>query len=119
MKIPPALKCDAQTPSLPPRCRIERRVVWNLISHLRRAGFRPVAVEADDDVKTPTATAMMEELFSMDEGRLYFRKPGGSHRWVMVILGNDGWDAVSDWGVPTMDDGFDAAMRAFDGEQYA
>lgn len=119
---PPALKIDSilhPDGKMLPRCRVERRVVWNLLSHLAAAGFTPRSVESDEEVGTDTPEAMMEELFNLDEAHLHFFDKDKRTYWVFIVLGNDGWDAISDWGVPREDPrGFNAAMEAFDPELY-
>lgn len=103
-----------------PRGRLERRLVWNLLAHLAKHGWQPVEVRSDEDVKTPTAMDVMEEVFNLDDAWVAFQKNGtGPMRCIFIVLGNDGWDAISDWRYGTGDpDGFNAVMEAFDGEDY-
>lgn len=102
---------------IPPRRRLEQRLVWNLLADLADAGFLPDAVLSDDAVETNTAIKVMEEVFNLDEARVYFT--GGN--WVYLVFGNDGWDAVSDWGWKQNEPGkrFNAVLDAFDGEAFA
>lgn len=102
---------------IPPRIRLEQRLVWNLLADLADAGFLPEAVLSDDEVETKTAIEVMEEVFNLDEARVFFT--GGN--WVFLVFGNDGWDAVSDWGWKQDEQGkrFNAVMDAFDGEAFA
>jgi len=120
---PPALKSDSITfrdRPMPAVCRSDRRVVWNFIHHMIRSGFAPQCVCHDDRVETLTAEAMFEEVFAVDDSIVKFSKAGGAERWARIVLGNDGWDAISDWVCPRDEsDGFNAAMEAFDGEVYA
>lgn len=118
---PPMLDIDIRIGKpVIPRGRIERRVVWNLLAHLERAGWYPEAVQSDDEVPTPDAKAVMEEVFNLDDAWVYFRKSADGHSHsVRLVFGNDGWDCISDWRYSRDDaDGFNAAMEAFDPEQY-
>ena len=121
----PALEHDAMMASrfgakVSPEGRLERRIVANLIAHLRKDGFRPDYVyDGGDHIRVTSAKAAMEVVFSVDEATLQFRKPGFSRHGVLLILGN-GVDVISDWNYSLGDpDGFDAAMDAFDAERFA
>lgn len=126
LQNPPPLKIDAQIYGIDgremiPRCRLERRIVWNLLLHLAEKGFTPVSVVSDDEVKTPDSMAVMEEAFNLDDCRVVFRLNGaGPKRDVLLVFGNDGTDCISDWTYGKGDpDGFNAALEAFDPEMYA
>lgn len=101
----------------PPRGVLERRVVWNLLGHLEEWGFKATHVYdgetgRDGQVKVKSKIEAMEIIFNLDETTVTFN---GRH-WIKIVLGNDGWDAVSDYGC---DRGpFEAAMEAFDAEEY-
>lgn len=120
---PPLLAHDAAMLSrygfgVSPNGQLERKIVWNLLAHLRRAGFEPKAVyDGVDKTSVECAAAAMELVFNLDEARLLVSKAGREH-WLLLVLGN-GVDLVADWGVPRHSDGFDEAMCAFDAEIYA
>lgn len=99
--------------------RRERRIVANLAAHMERAGWKVQGVhDGDEFVKADTAKAAMELIFDLDVARLYFEK-GEAEHGVLLVLGND-LDIVSDWGYSEGDgDGFNAAMEAFDTDQFA
>lgn len=120
VKQAPALAVDAGH-TLRLEGKIERRIVWNLISQLWDAGFAVVAVDDGEDrvrcakAESP-ALAAMEAAFAVDECYLIVkpksRKHSGEH-WIKLVGGN-GEDIVSDWGYNTGDpDGFNAFMEAF------
>ncbi|WP_454727908.1 MULTISPECIES: hypothetical protein [Cupriavidus] len=101
--------------------RIERRVVANLLAHLERAGFAPLAVyDGDDYTKVSDAVAAMELIFNLDEASLRITRPGTTiEHGILLVLGN-GEDIISDWNFTRGDpDGFSAAMDAFDVAAYA
>ena len=114
---PPALEIDKvlhPDGRIPPRERVERRLVWNLLAKLAAAGWIPDSVD-EEAVKTPEE--VMEMVFNLDDARVFFQK-GLATAWVRIVLGNDGWDAVCDW-APANGGDFDKVMEAFDGEAYA
>lgn len=128
MLIPPTLEIDRRLnpQGIIPRGKVERRVVWNLLHHLAAAGFQPTLIDDGDEETSVQGyesafLLVMETLFNLDEAWLYFAKGDGlPNHGVLLIFGNDGWDCVSDWTITKGDpDGFDAAMEAFNGEDYA
>jgi hypothetical protein len=103
--------------------KAERRIVANLLSHLDAAGFTPTAVDNRDDLlKVRTAKSAMERIFEVvSDPILYVRKRGESKRThtITLVQGN-GTDMISDWTYTEGDpDGFDAAMGAFNAEDWA
>jgi hypothetical protein len=103
--------------SVPARCKLERRIVWNLISHMKRNGFLPSSVwDGEEAVMTKgDAKAMFDAVFSVDDSTMRFRKNGtGEKRGVYIVLGN-GIDCISDYSAPEdTTDGFAAVVDAFD-----
>jgi hypothetical protein len=107
------------------RIAIERRLVRNLIQHLRKHGFVVFRTFDGDTFEYPGDDgATMDFVFNLDEVSLRFihkdvEARGLSHaraarheHGVLLILGN-GTDIVSDWNYYTDDrDGFNAAMDA-------
>jgi len=120
----PELKIDKvlfKDRPMPPHCKLERRIVFNLLNHLHKAGFNVQHTfdgEQFEVVTTPTEA--MEFIFNLDEVSVRFRKPGFKpEHGVLLVLGND-IDVIADWNYTEGDpDGFDAAMNAFDAEDYA
>lgn len=103
-----------------PNGRLERRIVANLFAHMLAAGWRPYAVDDGEEVtKVADAKAAMELIFDLDEVRVVFANAEGAKHTVLLVLGN-GIDIITDWGFSEGDaDGFNAAMDAFDAEQFA
>lgn len=106
---------------LPPHCRLERRIVANLINHLAAACFVPVAVDdGGERVKCNTAKEAMETIFSVDESHLIVGKLGAPKNHAILLIGGNGVDIVSDWNYTQGDpDGFNAVMAAFDSNLFA
>ena len=131
------------------RGALERRVVAALIQHLYGRGFRctgvwdgeeftPVHADPIEHVAIPKADVIdatkraMEVVFNLDECSLRFapfrtacpnregrNEYADNEHGIYVVLGNDGWDSVSDWNYFDNDrDGFNLAMEAFDGEAF-
>jgi hypothetical protein len=122
---PPALDIDNLLGKPSPQGKLERRIVCNLIAHLHGAGFEPRNVFDGETETTVFGTRdSMELIFSLDEASLRFWKRGPvgfvePDHGVLLILGN-GIDVISDWNYTAGDpDGFNAAMDAFDPEDYA
>jgi hypothetical protein len=121
---PPALDCDKDfntrvVGSVKGRCRLERRVVWNLLVNLAAAGWIPVRVNnGDEDCVISTAATThekcveaMERVFEVDESRVFFRHATEPpEMWAFVVLGNDGYDAISDY---TLGGTFEAVLNEF------
>lgn len=115
---PPELKCDVGQ-KIHALGRVERRVMWNFLAHMAAAGWTPCAVLYDEWVDVSTVNEVMEEVFSMDEIQVVFRKDKNEH-CVYIVLGNDGDDIISDWSYFTSDhDGFNAAVESFDAARVA
>lgn len=125
---PPVLSDEHRkriSPGVLPRVLVERRIVWNLIAHLAEAGFVPKCVRHDEDEATPTAETMFAMVFDLDQADCIFvqksnvSNKNATERGIRFVLGNDGVDCINDWTYGVGDpDGFDAAMNAFDPEQY-
>lgn len=118
MKTPPTLQIDAGR-VLDARQRTERFVVWNLLDHLAGEGWEVKHVsDGAERYKTASQQEVMELVFNLDESWLYAFNGNRRHS-IFLVLGNDGYDAVADWGYSDGDaDGFNALMERFDGEDY-
>jgi len=103
-----------------PRGRIERRVVAALCAHLAIDGWKPVEVnDGDERTSVRGVKSAMELIFNLDDAWLVFAKDQNRH-WVRFVMGNSGWDVISDWSFSREDaDGFNKAMDAFDSEKFA
>lgn len=110
--------------SIPARCKLERRIVWNLLKHLHANGWEPVMVDdgGDENPVTRTPEAVMDAVFAVDDSHLYVRKQitekSGMTHWIRLIGGN-GIDMICDYSYSNGDaNGFSAVMEAFDTEAY-
>ena len=92
------------------RIATEKKVVSKLIDRARAHGFMPLKVyDGEERVKTPTKSQMMEVIFGLDESVAYFRREGDlKAHCAVIILGNDGWDAIAD---ASMGDGWDEVIE--------
>lgn len=104
---------------MPTRCRLERRVVWGLLQHLEARRYHVTAVDdGETRTKVTSAKEAMELVFNLDECRLLFAcVPFRRGHTVVVILGN-GIDCIADYSICEAD-GWDAAMAAFNEEEFA
>lgn len=113
---PPALSRDAAYPaSIRARHQLEKIVVYNLILFMRSQGFWLAGVWDGEVMERPvTVKAALEMVFNLDQASLRFRKQGYKEHGVLIVLGNDGWDAISDWSYGEGDpDGFNLLMESY------
>ncbi len=84
------------------RQMIERRIAEEVITQALAAGFL-ISVEDGEEItlkKSRGKAKILEAMFTTDEDRLYFTKPGqkeGDSGWVYFVYGNDGWDVINDY----------------------
>lgn len=86
------------------RIEIEKRIVRHLCDTMRKHGWIAVYVDdGGDEVETTTSTEqVVEAVFAVDEATIAFRKGGANRKtgmtcFVQIVLGNDGWDCISDY----------------------
>jgi len=118
----PALDIDARLyPSgrVPARGKLERRIVWALLAHMRVKGFAIVGVhDYEEKTRVDDEKAAMEVVFSVDGCNLHFADLSGDRRTIdrercaVLVLGN-GVDLLSDW-FAQPGDRFDVALSTFD-----
>jgi hypothetical protein len=92
--------------------RLEKRVVRRLVKDALAAGHRlAVSLERGYDVKemllgSRDVDKIMEEAFAGDEAHIFVQPAEGptvedgrvvSEGWVYIVLGNEGWDVISDY----------------------
>ena len=110
----PPIPGDTSTPhpSVAKRCRVERNMLFSLLTHLHQLGFEVTgASDGEERHKCTTILQALSVVFSVDDSAVYVRRAGDAKgHTICVILGNDGWDAVSDYSVAP---GFTEAMDAF------
>lgn len=103
------------------RIRIECRVMNRLLQECRKAGFVAAYVfDGEEQVKVTTDASVIEAVNSVDEATIsftlasnkvapYFSPPTRRYHGVKIVLGNDGYDCISDWNCGDKD--FDAAVE--------
>ena len=80
------------------RMNMERRMVRRLIRTAKVHGFAVTKVwDGEEYVKCSTEAEAMDAVFSVDESTIRFKHPDQpkSH-CAVIVLGNDGWDAIAD-----------------------
>lgn len=95
----------------PERIKIERRLIRFMIRVLKRNGWEIAFIDdGGENVRVSSVNEALEVVFGVDDCRIFFKK-GLSRHWVLIVLGNDGWDAVADYSYSEkVDDGFEGIM---------
>ena len=80
------------------RIAIERRLVEKLIEVAQAHGYALTKVyDGEERVKVATKNEAMAAVFSVDESVIYFKHPDEPKgHCAVIVLGNDGWDAIAD-----------------------
>jgi hypothetical protein len=111
-----ALKAEIiakHAPSVRRRAELEYQVIVALLSGCRKAGFTVVGVNDGESTHVTRTTAdVLRIAFDLDESTVYFTRDGKRH-WVYLVMGNDGWDVVSDFGWDGGDDMLHPAPGTF------
>ena len=90
------------------RMKLERKVVRHLVRLMKSHDW--IAVEVNDGeerIKTPRECDVMDSVFGVDESHIIFQKTIDDKKIrhaVLIVLGNDGWDAIADYGFSEKDD---------------
>lgn len=102
-----------------PNGRMERRIVAALFAHMAKYEWVPVAVDGGDGPDACTdAKSAMELIFNLDDSWVTMQKGGRKHK--LLLIGGNGCDILSNWGYDHDDaDKFNAALDAFEAEEYA
>ncbi len=94
------------------RIAVEKRIVRLFVKDALAAGHRlSVSYERGYDIDemlngSRDIKAIMDAAFAADEAHLFVHKADGpttengsvlSEGWVYIVLGNDGWDVISDY----------------------
>ncbi len=109
MNIPTTKADKAQTEELAkrhsnaakPRARIEAHIIRLTLRALAAAGYT-VAVQAEDEGETDVTGCEMKLLtaiFDLDAAVLRVSGEGKKSSFVALVMGNDGHDVISDYGV--------------------
>ena len=81
------------------RQKLERLIASVLIRDALKAGYTISVNNGEEIVITMSVdrTAILKEMFSVDEERLIFFKDGKQIGWVFFVYGNDGYDVICDY----------------------
>jgi hypothetical protein len=98
--------------NLETRIKVERQVVRFLCRTMKANGWEPVAVnDGERRHATSTIKDVMEHVFGVDEARIVFHhKAIDKKHTALIVLGNDGYDAIADYGYSD-DDDFNSIME--------
>ena len=85
-------------PEIAARIDIERKVITHLIQTAAAAGYALVSVDDGEAlVRVTTEAEALDAVFSVDESKIIFKHPDEPKgHCAVIVLGNDGWDAVAD-----------------------
>lgn len=84
------------SPNVRLRAELEYRVIHALLRECARDGFKLDYLD-DGDRQTPVRAPrkVLELVFDLDQCSLYFLRSGKRY-WVSLVMGNSGWDVISD-----------------------
>jgi len=85
------------TQTIEERRAIERQVIQRVITDA--LADPTLYLSAEGVAPTRDATVLLDEIFSVDEARLYYHRNGEPTAYGLVyfVLGNSGWDVISDY----------------------
>ncbi len=91
------------------RIAIEKRMVRKLIRVAKAHGYKLTKIwDGEQMEKVTTESEAMDLVFNLDECRMYFKRDDQPKaHCAVIILGNDGWDAIAD---SSMGEGWDEVM---------
>lgn len=102
--------CD----SVKSRTLIEIKIAARVIRAVLATGnWKLHGIDLDEGLEpTPTIEEALKLIFDLDDARLFFTntKDETHEAWVYFVLGNDGWDVVSDYTCSS--DGFEQAVES-------
>lgn len=79
-----------------PRARMELKIVNRLLKLCKKEGYTVKIAEYEDNGER-TPKDLKGAIFNLDEARLFLSKDGKSQGWIYLVLGNSGYDLVSDY----------------------
>jgi Fe-S cluster assembly iron-binding protein IscA len=107
------INTEDPTKALLKRQAVERKIVRRFVKDALAAGYRlGVSLDRGYDVDdgmllgSTDAKKIMDEAFAGDEAHIFIQPATGptvedgqvvSEGWVYIVLGNDGWDVISDY----------------------
>lgn len=95
------------------RMMVERMMIRKLVRTMKKAGWVAVSVyDGEEHVRCKTEAEVMDNVFGVDEAGIRFQNEAGNRHSAAIVLGNDGYDCIADWGYAEGDpDGFNALME--------
>lgn len=113
--IIPADRWNDIAPTVQRRIRVEVKVVETAIARILATGnWKLIGIDNGDEVeKFDTIEKALPYIFDLDDCSVLFKttnpeKTKAQHRWFRVVLGNDGYDAISDYSA--YDDDFQSVL---------
>jgi hypothetical protein len=79
------------------RIECEREIVRATIEAAIARGFKLAHVDDGDIVPTPDVDAAVEAVFAVDTAHVFFGDQESGYSWLFFVLGNSGWDVLSDY----------------------
>lgn len=79
------------------RAMVELAITHRLISDLLKAGYE-LKVCDGEEITTGTEQQLVNAVFAVDVAMLFAKKDGKTSG-IYLVLGNDGWDVISDYGM--------------------
>jgi hypothetical protein len=86
------LKCDTR---VRPRVRMELKIVNQLIKSAKAYGYTLKEAQAEDEGDFDYDIKDM--IFNLDEAKIMVYKEDKYIGWIHLVLGNDGYDLISDY----------------------
>lgn len=101
---------------------VDRRVVWNLLHYIEANGFTLRSVDTaviTGRTKKQRIEQTFNEVMGVDDAWVETRDDKRAFA-VHLVMGNSGWDVVSDWGIPDGDESqpWNQLMESFDPRLY-
>lgn len=86
--------------SVAERIAVEKEIVGKTVDLMQESGWNAVAVhDGEELVKTEKKEEVIVSVFSVDESRVVFKK-NNEKCMVLFVIGNSGWDVISDHSYP-------------------
>jgi len=87
--------------SIAARQKMERQIARKVVTSGIAAGYQLSVFDGGEVTvaRSTTVSEVMAGLFTTDDDRLLFFRPGEAQPcgWVWLVYGNDGWDVVNDY----------------------
>ena len=94
---------ERHNPSIRDRARIELAIVRTILQSLNMKGYTFISDNGEEQCNGGDYDEHIETLFACDEARIITKNSGGKQSQIYLVLGNDGWDVIADYGVSLED----------------